>query len=577
MTNENPESPDTGQQMQALRQQELTQNGALARDMLFVLEHPQNPDGSLSADTATSLIVNLGQVLDEPGKILAFMSFVPPHGPGSGQRLKARMHLFLPVRQAELVVLMEADKDPQAAVLFFDGTSQPLDDLALKELSVIQRLRAVRQAMEGVGDPMSPEAQLAMIREAAAQDPAYPLLTDLIGIWAKSTGQLEDGVALLRELTAPQPLAARRVLADLLDEMEQHEEALALAHEALELDKTDLESLHLVGFLERRAGQAEQARETLLRVLAEDPDFERAYGNLTATLLDLGEHEEALRQVAAASARFGLESEPTRRLNDGAAADLLARVPPHEAEPLLARYVTRTPGVLHALAGAYADLEATAAALERLEEALAMDPADARAHYNIGVLSEEPEELLRRCQQALKHDPTYQQARATLPQALAAVHGRDQALVAASPTLCATFMGTKGREITVTDMPMTYELVFSHLWESDAVLDLANDEHLLRLLACKGHNRRFETGEEEKFMEILVREKPGEDVLAFAGAVAWATPGADEVLSAPVAITLVDETGEQREPLVSPHDTVLQLHRTLPQEPDTADTFAWPF
>ncbi len=58
---------------------------------------------------------------------------------------------------------------------------------------------------------------------------------------------------------------------------------------------------------------------------------------------------------------------------------------------------------------------------------------------------------------------------------------------------------------------------------------------------------------------------------------AWATPGADEVLSAPVAITLVDETGEQREPLVSPHDTVLQLHRTLPQEPDTADTFAWPF
>lgn len=577
MTHQNPDSPDASQQMQALRQQELTQNGALARDMLFVLEHPKNPDGTLSADTATSLIVNLGQVLDEPGKILAFMSFVPPHGPGGGQRLKARMHLFLPVRQAELVVLMEAGKDPQAALLFFDGQSQPLDDDALKELAVIQRLRAVRQAMEGVGDPMPPEAQLAVIKEAAALNPAYPLLTDLIGIWAKSTGQLQEGAALVRELTTAQPLTARRVLADLLDEMKQHEEALALAHEALALDETDLESLHLVGYLERQAGRAQQARETLARVIAEDPDFERAYGNLTAALLDLGEHEEALRQVAAARARFGLESETTLRLNDGAAADLLGRVPPHEAEPLLARYITRTPGVLHALAGAYADLEATAAAMERLEEALTLDPQDARAHYNLGVLSEEPEELLRRCQMALLCDPAYQQARAALPQALAALHGRDQALVAASPVVRATFMGAKGRELTVTDMPMTYELVFSHLWETDVVLDLGNDEHLLRLLVCKGHNRRFEIGEEEKFLEILVREKPGDDVLAFAGAVAWATPGADEVLSAPVAITLVDETGEQREPLVSPHDTVLQLHRTLPQEPDAGDTFAWPF
>ncbi len=544
--------------------------------MLFVLEYPKTPEG-FSDQPVTTLIFNLGSVLGTLDDVVRFLSHIPDQGPGSGRRAKAKLYTYLPSRRADLVVFRDGEEDPRMALVRDDEMVGEPDDAALAELWVIQHLRAIFLALNSQGDDVPLDTLKTLLDDVLARAPGYDLAAEMTALLYRQAGDLPGAEEKLRGLLDEQPVNARRVLADVLAAQGKTEEALAMVAEALGQNPEDHQRpqlLHLQAYLQHQSGKPEVARATITALLAGDPDFDPALGALCACEMDLGDYDAALAHVATAAGRFG-QSPAMEQLQVGAAQQLLEHLPPHEAEPIIRKHLPKLPGVLHALCAAYVDLEATAAAEERLRELLEDFPGDARAHYNLGVLSEDPEELVRRCREALKADPSYHPPRMALPQALTLAQRRNQDLVAQNVTADLMHDTTHGETATLTGVPVTAELVYSLVFHPQGVLGVDGDEHLHLLLAAKGHNRRFETGEADKYAEIWVDEPPTDAFLNLAGAVFWVTPQGKVVVSAPVAVVQAGQTNEDRKPLVHPHERPVPVPRHLAAEVPGEATLPW--
>lgn len=558
--------------MSDIRVQELNTRGAFARDMLFINEYPKLDDG-FGEEAQEHMLLNLTEVFNTPDDVIRFMSRIPEEGPGTGKRLQTRLHCFLPKRGADLIVILDPQQEGiQAALAFPDGEIKPVDDEAAEELPQIERLRIVNLILEGVLNSDDPGAAQGLMEEVINSDPEYPLLPEMIVGVSNFRQDPEWGVGKLRELETNQEEKISPILQSFISQ------SLQVAQEELKASPQDLGLKNRVGFLLLQQENFEEAMKHFREILSADSKNERSYANLAICLMQVGQLEEALSTLDTAKKELGEDSPMVAWLSNIMAQQILAETPPHEAEPILRKHCVITPDLFHALAAAYADLEASAAAEERLEELLKNFPEDARAHYNLGVLSEEPEELVRRCQLALKFDPAYDPARQALPKAISVRDKRNQDLVAENVEADLTYINSQGKPLTLIGVPIAAEFVFSYLMEqSDGPLDLGDDKHLLQLLAAKGHNRLFEIGEKDKYIEMVVYEVPSQEFLLMAGSLAWETPEGETILSAPVAVILLDPEKQERTPLVAPHGHILRLERTLAVENEAGDNLAWPY
>ncbi|HEX9734441.1 MAG TPA: tetratricopeptide repeat protein [Thermoanaerobaculia bacterium] len=144
-------------------------------------------------------------------------------------------------------------------------------------------------------------------------------------------------------------------------------------------------------FLSRR--DTLRATPALERAVAEDPDFAAAWVRLSQAYLSLGRYDEALEaagKAVAATAADAAAGGGGRIVYEAQAQQALVRGEPEEAQRFLEELVRRYPndtGARVALAEAYAQQGKFAEAISRLEEAVAVDPGDARAWYLLGRCS----------------------------------------------------------------------------------------------------------------------------------------------------------------------------------------------
>ena len=181
------------------------------------------------------------------------------------------------------------------------GLLQPLldDPVATVRMEVASSLASV--PLDRVS-PAEAEALLelfAQYRDVQLEHADMPSVQLQLALFYSARGDFPSAEAAYREalyLNA-QLVPAYLNLADLLRGLQREEEARVLLQTALEVAPDNSATLHALGLLETRAGNSDSALELLGRAAAAETEGTRHRFVYAIALHDLGQPEEAIRQL----------------------------------------------------------------------------------------------------------------------------------------------------------------------------------------------------------------------------------------------------------------------------------------
>ncbi|THD58891.1 tetratricopeptide repeat protein [Phenylobacterium sp.] len=275
------------------------------------------------------------------------------------------------------------------------------------------------------------EAARQHYEHVLAADPRHFDALHLLGVYAVQTRQLEAAVDLIGQAIAVKGDVARAYgnLANALNGLGRHEDAVAASDQAIALDPDFAEAHGNRGQALRRLGRPLEALASYQRVVALRPTAQAAFNQATL-LRELGHLDEALAGYDQAIALKPDYAEAHR--SRGITLGDLGRLP--ESLASFERAVALNPAYAEAhvsLGKALRELGAAEAALASQDRAIALSPDHAEAHGNRGnalVDLGRPAEALASYARATVLKPDYVEALSNRAPALRELERADEAL-----------------------------------------------------------------------------------------------------------------------------------------------------
>jgi len=300
-------------------------------------------------------------------------------------------------------------------------TPVPEPDLEALEKPVAEQLRAAQERLEtALEEPVQAElaqayGDLALLyhaydldepaqaayRNAARLAPGDPRWHHGLGLQLRDEGELEKARASFERVLelAPETLSTRIYLGEIHLEAGRPEEARAEFEKALEIAPTDASARAALGQLALSEKDYAKAVEQFELALALAPDADQLHYPLALAYRGLGNVEKA-REHAAVQGQVGVKpGDPVlaamEQLERGSVSHILRgrrafRAGRHEeAAQAFRQALEANPESVPArvnLATALVPLGYPERAMELNQEAVELDPGNAAAHYNLGVL-----------------------------------------------------------------------------------------------------------------------------------------------------------------------------------------------
>ena len=229
---------------------------------------------------------------------------------------------------------------------------------------------------------------LAHAQAVLAAQPDSSVGHMMAGAASLALGQTGPAERHLERAIASEPgnLPARKLLAQARLGLQSPQRALEALGPAIG-ESGDTSMIQLAGLASVLAGNPEGAVGMLREQLARDPGDDETRAMLANTLMSMGRTEEALAELGQIKAAEGA----IRQRADLIAVALhLQGDDPAEARSLAARMAAGQPGdvpLRNALGALFQSVGLADEAAAWYEESLALDPADAAAAYNLGIVS----------------------------------------------------------------------------------------------------------------------------------------------------------------------------------------------
>jgi arylsulfatase A-like enzyme/Flp pilus assembly protein TadD len=230
----------------------------------------------------------------------------PPRGAGRGEADAAMRSLGYLAGEAAPKVTYGAEDDPKKLVELDSKLHRVIEAYERRDLAASVKLArevvAARPSMpmghallaqallESGSRGEALEAMLAAQRAHVATDG----LTVQLGLTLSESGRAAEAIDLLRPLSAKREPRFSNALGVALSDAGRQPEAESALREALDLDPEFAKAWENLSLVALRRGRFEEARERAARAVALNPDLHLAWNNLGVALFQLGRGAEAL-------------------------------------------------------------------------------------------------------------------------------------------------------------------------------------------------------------------------------------------------------------------------------------------